>query len=180
MTAEIRSWSIRLLLSGVTALMLSACGDGANTVENPVTTAAGPATYAGPAPATADVQAFKINVWENLKADNRCGQCHGTGGQAPSFVRQDDVNLAYSAANAVVDLNSPRDSLMVGKVSGGHNCWLASGDACGDILTTWISAWAGDSGSGTVGVDLKPPPIRDPGESKSYPWLLYTSPSPRD
>ena len=169
MKAAIRSWSIRMVLSGLAVTILSACGDGANTVENPVTTAAGPATYAGPAPATADVQAFKINVWENLKSSNRCGQCHGTGGQAPSFVRQDDVNLAYSAANTVVDLSSPRDSLMVSKVSGGHNCWLASGDACGDILTTWISAWAGESGSGTVGVDLKPPPIRDPGESKSYP-----------
>ena len=111
MKAAIRSWSIRMVLSGLAFTILSACGDGADTVENPVTTAAGPATYAGPAPATADVQAFKINVWENLKSANRCGQCHGTGGQAPSFVRQDDVNLAYSAANTVVDLSSPRDSL---------------------------------------------------------------------
>ena len=28
-----------------------------------------PAAYSGPAPATADVQAFKLNVWDNLKAD---------------------------------------------------------------------------------------------------------------
>ena len=54
------------------------------------------------------MQAFKLNVWDNLQTTNRCGQCHGTGGQAPSFVRSDDINLAYAAANSVVDLATPR------------------------------------------------------------------------
>ena len=36
---------------------------------------------------------------------------------------------------------------MVLKVAGGHNCWLSSPQACADILTTWISNWAG-GGSG--------------------------------
>ena len=116
-----------------------ACGGGAETTENPVTSGGPPPTYTGPAPATADVQAFKINVWDNLKANNRCGQCHDAGGQAPQFVRQDDVNLAYAAANRIVNLASPRDSRMVQKVAGGHNCWLASNEACADILTTWIT-----------------------------------------
>ena len=49
------------------------------------------------------------------------------------FARRDDINLAYSAANGVVTLPSPQDSTMVGKVSGGHNCWLASNAACGEI-----------------------------------------------
>ena len=104
-----------LRLRGALALLalaaaLSGCGGGAETVENPVTTPATPAAYTGPAPATADVQAFRINVWDNLKAANRCGQCHAQGGQSPQFVRQDDVNLAYAAANGVVNLDSPRDS----------------------------------------------------------------------
>jgi mono/diheme cytochrome c family protein len=152
------------------AVVLAGCGGGAETVENPVTTPATPVAYTGPAPATVDVQAFRINVWDNLKAANRCGQCHGQGGQSPQFVRQDDVNLAYAAANGVVNLASPRDSRMVTKVAGGHNCWLASPAACGDILTTWIAAWAGaTAGGGTTGVVLKAPPLREPGASKSFP-----------
>jgi len=165
-----RLTSIRALAVAVCALALSACGGGAETVENPVTSGGSAPTYSGPAPATADVQAFKINVWDNLKAGNRCGQCHVSGGQAPQFVRQDDVNLAYSAANPIVNLASPRDSRMVQKVAGGHNCWLASNDACADILTTWISAWAGaTAGGGAQGVALKAPVLKDPGASKSFP-----------
>jgi hypothetical protein len=154
----------------VVALLIGGCGGGAKTVENPVTTSAPQAAYSGPAPSTADVQAFKINVWDNLKASNRCGQCHVAGGQAPQFVRQDDINLAYAAANGVVNLASPRDSRLVQKVAGGHNCWLASAAACGDILTTWIQNWAGAvSGGGVKGITLKAPVIKDPGASKSFP-----------
>ena len=104
------------------------------------------ANYNGPAPATPDVQQFKINLWDNIQANNRCGSCHSDeGGQAPMFARRDDINLAYAAANGVVTLMSPQDSTMVIKVGGGHNCWLASNAACGDILTTWITNWAGST-----------------------------------
>jgi hypothetical protein len=162
--------SIRALATGLLMLLLAACGGGAPTTENPITSGGNPPTYSGPAPATADVQAFKLNVWDNLKAGNRCGQCHVAGGQAPQFVRQDDINLAYAAANPIVNLASPRDSRLVQKVAGGHNCWLASNDACADILTTWITAWAGaTAGGGVQGVVLKAPVIRDPGASKGFP-----------
>ena len=149
--------------------LLAGCGGGAKTVENPATSGGTPPAYSGPAPATADVQSFKVNVWENLKASNRCGQCHTQGGQAPQFVRQDDINLAYAAANGIVNLGSPRDSRMVTKVAGGHNCWLASAAACADILTTWITNWAGATAGGASKVELKAPPLRDPGASKSFP-----------
>jgi len=165
-----RLTSIRAMAVALCALALGACGGGAKTTENPITSGGSAPTYVGPAPATADIQAFKINVWDNLKASNRCGQCHVAGGQTPQFVRQDDVNLAYTAANTIVNLASPRDSRMVQKVAGGHNCWLASNDACADILTTWISAWAGaTAGGGVQGVALKAPVIQDPGASKSFP-----------
>src|SRR6186713_1881139 len=157
----------RVLASGL-LIVLGACGGGADTVQNPAGPGGAPATYTGPPPATADVQAFKINVWDNLKATNRCGQCHVAGGQSPEFVRQDDVNLAYAAANTVVNLTSPKDSRMVTKVGGGHNCWLASDAACADILTTWISSWAGSSMAGG-GVELEAPPIKDAGASKPFP-----------
>jgi hypothetical protein len=169
----LRQLSIRTrsLVIGALALgVLAGCGGGAETTENPVTSGgSAPSTYTGPAPATPDVQAFKINVWDNLQSDSRCGGCHGTGGQTPQFVRRDDVNLAYEAANTVVTLSSPRDSRMVTKVGGGHNCWLASDAACADILTTWISNWAGDAATGSRGVDLKAPAIKDAGASRSFP-----------
>lgn len=170
MNTTMRAWTLRAAALAA-VLMLAACGGGgAKTVENPVTSGGTPAAYSGPPPATADIQAFKINVWDNLRATNRCGSCHVAGGQAPQFVRSDDINLAYAAANTVVNLASPRDSRMVQKVAGGHNCWLASPAACADILTTWITNWAGTTaGGGTSGVTLTPPPLRDPGASKAYP-----------
>src|SRR3954470_5357040 len=88
---------IRILLVCALVVLLAACGGGAKTTANPITSGGQPATYTGPAPTTADGQSFKINVWDNLKASNRCGQCHVSGKQSPEFVRQDDVNLAYSA-----------------------------------------------------------------------------------
>jgi len=124
-----RPTPLRILLICLLVLLLAGCGGGAKTVDNPVTSGGSGSTYTGPAPATADIQSFKINVWDNLKATNRCGRCHVAGQQSPQFVRQDDVNLAYSAANTVVNLSSPRDSRMVQKVGGGHNCWLASNEA---------------------------------------------------
>ena len=59
---------------------------------------------------------------------------------------------------------------MVSKVGGGHNCWLASNAACGDILTTWISNWAGSTASTAARkIELEPPVQRAPGQSKNFP-----------
>src|SRR5215471_21117314 len=128
-------------------------------------------SYNGPAPNTPDVQSFKINLWDNIRGTNRCGTCHSeTGGQVPMFARSDDMNLAYAAANTVVTLTSPKDSMMVAKVGGGHNCWLASNSTCATILTTWITNWAGELATSTGReIQLVPPTLRDPGTSKNYP-----------
>lgn len=126
--------------------------------------------YSGPAPQTADVQSFKLNVWDNLVADNRCGGCHGTGGQTPRFVRGDDINFAYNAANTVVDLANPANSRMVTKVAGGHNCWLSSDTACADIIQGYIAGWAGDSVGGAANVvALTAPILKSVGSSKTFP-----------
>src|SRR6185295_7762726 len=166
----------RLLAAGLAlvAAVLAGCsgGSGPATEVNPGA-GNGPVTqsYTGPAPTTADVQSFKINLWDNIHADNRCGTCHSvSGGQTPMFARSDDVNLAYAAANLVVNLASPKDSMMVVKVGGGHNCWLASNAACASILTTWITNWAGATAAGgDRKITLEPPVIRDPGTSKNFP-----------
>jgi hypothetical protein len=165
------------------AAMLAGCsgGSGPAVEQNP----GGGGTqqtqsYNGPAPNTPDVQSFKINLWDNIRGTNRCGTCHSeTGGQTPMFARSDDVNLAYAAANTVVTLTSPKDSMMVQKVGGGHNCWLASNSTCATILTTWITNWAGElATSGGREIQLQPPTLRDPGASKNYPddqGALYAS-----
>ncbi len=163
---------MHLVFAGLSALAIAACGGGAATTDNPITNVTPPSTYNGPPPATADVQAFKLNVWDNLQGTNRCGSCHAQGGQGNGyFVRNDDINLAYEAANAVADLNQPSDSLLVSKVSEpptGHNCWLGDPQACGDIMTTWIENWGGATAGGGRQIVLQPPVPQEPGSSKNY------------
>ena len=148
--------------------VLAACGGGAEVTENPVTSVTPPATYVGPPPATADVQAYKLSVWDNVQMSSRCGGCHNDQtGQLPMFARHDDVNLAYEAANTVVDLSQPSNSRLVSKVGGGHNCWLTDDAACADIMTTWISNWVGSASGAGREIVLEAPPIIDPGASRS-------------
>ena len=123
----------------------------------------------GPAPQSDDVQRFRVELWENIAPDNRCGQCHGVGGQSPTFVRNDDINRAYEEVNLLVNLNQPSQSRLVEKVGGGHNCWQASDQACADILTTWISNWAGGTVGSSTAIVLTAPAERIPGASKSFP-----------
>ncbi len=165
--------SRRVWLAACGLLALAGCaGGGADTEINPATGAPNVSNYSGPAPATADVQSFKINLYDNIRSNNRCGACHSVeGGQSPMFARSDDVNLAYAEANSVVNLVSPADSMMVQRVGSGHNCWLTSDAVCADILTTWITNWAGDlvSGGGRT-IELEPPAVtRAPGASKHFP-----------
>jgi mono/diheme cytochrome c family protein len=157
----------------LSVMALSGCGGGASTTANPNTQTQVLVTYTGPAAATDDIRAFQLNFWENLRSDNRCGSCHGNG-QDPQFARSDDVNLAYTAALTVVDVNQPDQSAIVSKVRGsgniGHHCWLASTDACADIITAYIEAWVGGNNSTSSKViQLTAPALREPGDSKSYP-----------
>ena len=152
-----------------TSAFLYGCGSGsgAPVASNPVTTTTTPSTYSGPPPATPDVQSFKLNVWDNLIGN--CGQCHDAS-QNPRFVRSDDINLAYDAANTVVNLNDPGLSLMVTKVRGGHNCWLDDDDACGDSIQNNIERWAADTLGGVAkSIQLVAADIKDPGQSKNFP-----------
>jgi mono/diheme cytochrome c family protein len=164
-----------VLAAGVCTLSLIAgCsgGSGAATQQN----VAGPGSpntgYNGPAPASPDVQAFKINVFDNVRTDNRCGSCHGVDGVAANkFARSDDVNLAYVHANQVVDLLSPPDSMMVQQMEADHNCWTGNATVCATIMEGWIAAWAGQTvGAGGRAIVLEAPAnIRPPGASKNFP-----------
>ncbi|MGE0115131.1 MAG: LamG domain-containing protein [Steroidobacteraceae bacterium] len=168
-TAWIKQAAVLSVLAG-----LAACSGGASTEKNADTTAnvsIASINYAGPAPESADVQAFKNELWVNIAVTSRCGGCHMENGQSPSFARRDDVNAAYQAALQVVNLAQPDQSRMVTKVAGGHNCWTSSPQACADILTTWIRNWAsasGNSGTGTQ-IQLVAPVDKDVGATKTFP-----------
>jgi len=168
---HLRDRTLRLSLIVLLGAGLTACGGGESTTQNQNTFGSGAATtYTGPAPATADVQAFKLNVWDNLNPTNRCNDCHDVGGAAPTpFVRMDDVNLAYAAVNSLVDLQTPANSNLVTKMISGHNCWLASDQACADVITAYITAWAGGATSGGNVITLTPPVLKDPADSKNFP-----------
>jgi Concanavalin A-like lectin/glucanases superfamily len=162
------------LLALAASFALTACGGaGAPTTTNPAPSQTVTAdAYTGPPAATADVTAFQVNFWNNVRVQNRCGQCHNatSPAQMPNFARSDDVNLAYAQANTVVNLATPSTSMIVTKVSGGHNCWLADNGACGQILTTWISNWAGAAGaSSATTVQLQAPPDQAVGQSLNFP-----------
>src|SRR5258708_31624657 len=58
---------------------------------------------------------------------------------------------------------------MVSKVAGGHKCWLASPQACADILTTWIKNWAGGVSSGGTQIQLQAPVDKSVGSTKVFP-----------
>jgi Concanavalin A-like lectin/glucanases superfamily len=156
------------------SIALSACGGaGAPTTTNPAPSQTVTASaYTGPPAASADVTAFQVNFWNNVRVQNRCGQCHNatSPAQMPNFARSDDVNLAYAQTNTVVNLATPSTSLIVTKVSGGHNCWLADSSACGQILTTWIANWASASGAASATtVQLQAPPDQSVGQSLNFP-----------
>src|ERR1700674_2111113 len=145
---------------------LAACsGGGASTTVNQQATPPSNSanTYTGPAPANADVQAFKINLWENIRPANRCGGCHHQGGQSPMFARTDDVNLAYQAAGPLVNLTNASLSELVVKVGAGHNCWVADPSACASTMLVSIQNWVGAGSSATSQITLVAPPVQAAG-----------------
>lgn len=168
------SWAL-LLVSG---LLLAGCGGGGKTEVNADpdgggnndggSTTTGP--YIGPTPETEDVQRFKIYFYDTFRASNRCGSCHNTGGQAPQFVREDNVNLAYAQALSVVDVGNPGNSRIVEKVAGGHNCWIDNGNAvCAGDLQRAIERWTGGTSSETTAIELRAPEDHDITVTKQFP-----------
>jgi hypothetical protein len=153
--------------------LLHACGGGASTDTNPVTSnssTVSSSSYTGPNALNDDVRAFQLNLWDRLRTSSRCGACHVEGGQAPQFVRLDDVNLAYTVADPLADRDNPANSSLVTKVAGGHNCWLASDAACVTAITSYIENWAAAGGSGGGRqIQLVAPVIKSPGATKTFP-----------
>jgi hypothetical protein len=150
---------------------LAACTSGgpATTQIQQTTPGTTTASYNGPAAANADVQSFKVNLWENIRTADRCGGCHHEGGQSPMFARSDDVNLAYQAANPLVNFQTPAQSTLVLQVKSGHNCWVADPSVCADTMLQWITAWIGAGSASSTAITLTPPPSQTVGSGKQFP-----------
>ena len=163
------------LLTAATGLLLSAalagCGPSgpATQVNQPTGTAPSVSTYTGPAPSSKDVQAFQVSLWNNIRSPDRCGGCHHEGGQSPMFARSDDVNLAYQAALPLVNTSQPGESTLVVRVGSGHNCWVASAQACADTMLTWIQNWISGGAGAAEKIQLVPPPDQSVGGTKTFP-----------
>ncbi len=169
LSAGLRALQATAALVLIAALAACSAG-GAGTVVNQATSSTSTANaYTGPAPANADVQAFKVNLWENVRVSNRCGACHHEGGQSPMFARSDDVNLAYQAAGPLVNFTQPAQSELVLKVGGGHNCWVADPTACAATMLTWVQAWIGGGSASATSITLTPPPSQVVGGGKLFP-----------
>ncbi|WP_111641641.1 LamG domain-containing protein [Marinimicrobium alkaliphilum] len=171
-TPLVNAW--RLTTATVLITLLVACGSdsGAPVRENPDSRSPDDTifAYTGSVSAqTEDVLAFQREVWIGLATPARCGSCHTADGQAPRFARGDDINLAYQEALSLVNLSAPAESLLVTRVAGGHNCWLASPQACADIITGYIAAWADVAGSEATPLVFEAPPERQVGASRVFP-----------
>ncbi|MCP4490858.1 MAG: LamG domain-containing protein [Gammaproteobacteria bacterium] len=158
-----------IFLAIITQLLLASCGGGADTITNPDSSDTTIVSYKGPPPLTDDIRAFQIHLWDSLKEQNRCGQCHDQD-QEPMFVNTDDINVAYGKVMGLVSQVDPATSLLATKVGEDHNCWLTSQEACATIITNMIINWRGDSTTtSTRTIPLDAPTIIDPGDTKTFP-----------
>lgn len=158
-----------IIILTFTSLILISCGDSVVESKPPAPTENNNAEYTGPAPSTGDIQKYKTALWDNISTTDKCGACHTEGNQAPYFANRNNVNDAYTATTPLVNLIRPQDSRLVEKISGGHNCWLGSNQACAETMQQWIKLWADERVSIANTIELEPPVIRVPGSSKNFP-----------
>lgn len=162
----------------VTLGLLQACsgGSGGGGSERQVDVSADAVAtafvYNGPAPATDEIQDFKVAFYDPLVDNNRCGECHTPGKSGtPAFVDQDNVNQAWQHARTVVNLDDPASSRVVNRVANGHNCWLAPGQdsTCAATITGYIERWAETAQDSAAAIKLSPRRAYNPGASRVLP-----------
>ncbi len=159
-------------------LLLQACsggsGGGSSDRDPNVAQSAGSGqfAYTGPAPASDEIQSFKISFYDNLVDSGRCGDCHTSGGAGSTpFVDREDVNFAWQQASTLVDLQDPVNSIVVQRVASGHHCWLGADQtaSCAATVTAYIERWANGSTQSIAEVQLLPRNAISPSGSKTMP-----------
>lgn len=131
--------------------------------------------YNGPAPASEEIQNFKVSFYDPLSGNDRCGECHTPGGTGTTqFTDQSDVNNAWQLARTVVDLNDPGASVVVQRVANGHNCWLGAAQTatCAATMTGYIERWAAGTVQSASTVQLTPRNAMSPSGTKVLPPTL--------
>ncbi len=171
---------IQFLLFSSLLLVLVSCGNNAEVESNANVNGEETVRYLGPEPRTPDVQAFKREFWDNLSAENRCGRCHTSGGEASNyaFVDLEDVNNAFSQAvstndngELLVNLDTPSSSRVVLRVAEGHNCWESNPSFCSATIEEYINNWQGGVSVDEDGRDivLSAPVEKEAGASLNFP-----------
>jgi hypothetical protein len=169
------------LLPYCVLLALSACsgGSGGGGSERPVDISAAVGSsdfiYNGAAPASEEIQNFKVSLYDSLAGNDRCGECHTPGGPGTThFVDQTNVNSAWQEARTVVNLSEPANSALVQRVANGHNCWLGANQnaTCATTITGYIERWAATGLSSTATVQLTPRDPISPAGTKVLPQEL--------
>lgn len=131
------------------------------TLNPPAYTQPGASKQFPPAPG-----AFATTVWPLLTAN--CSGCHvenPPGNQLPiaPFFASSDVNAAYEAAKAKMDLNTPANSRFVIRLDPeGHNCWDPNSTGstnCADSAAAMLTAISNFAGPITA------TPVTDPNAS---------------
>lgn len=168
-------WSLALVL--LVQACSSGSGGGGSDRQVDLSSDVGSASfvYNGPAPASEEIQNFKISFYDALAGNDRCGECHTPGGTGTThFVDQSDVNNAWQLARTVVDLNDPAASAVVQRVAAGHNCWLGADQAatCATTMTSYIERWAAGTVQSANTVQLTPRVAVSPSGTKVMPSLL--------
>ena len=174
--------AIRKCIAACLALMLlQACsagsGGGASEREIELGTASsvGSFVYSGPPPASAEVQQFKLSFYDQLAGNDRCGECHTSGGTGTTaFVDQADINNAWRLAQTVANTQEPFNSQVVSRVAAGHNCWLGADQAatCAATVTSYIERWAAGTDTSVNAVRLLPRTAVIPGPTRVMPAAL--------
>ncbi len=162
-------------LLSTTFAVLVGCGGATDTGQEEVNTTLPPVeeeddtiVYNGPIASTDDVLQFKLNVWDNLTTDDRCGACHNEEfGQQPIFMRRDDINLAYEATLPLIDKSAPVLSRLVERAAEGHP---DQDPSAADLITNMISRWANATGATANEIVLTPPTeLKEVGLTRRFP-----------
>ncbi len=103
---------------------------------------------------------FQSTIWQLVRdpARGNCLRCHAPTAATPQspFFASADVNEAYAAARAKIDLDNPaRSRLVVRLREESHNCWTSSCTADATAMQNQIEAFANGISLTPVDANLK-------------------------
>ena len=137
----------------------------------------------GPAPATADIQAFRINFWENVRGTQplrQLPQRRRPDAEVRALRRRERRVPAGDRRRRIATTRRSRSSSRRSAAVTTAGC--ADAGACASIMTRWIQDWVGAAGTGGRAIELVEPPVEGSGLDAPLPAgprPLRTSPTAR-